>query len=232
MELRAYWKIFKRRWLLALIPAAVVLVAGLATYRPPAPGYNVGVRFMVGQAPSTAARGSDEERLANWHASEYIAHGLNDWVRGGQFAELVSARLATQGLAVPPGAIQGSINADNTRSQLVLYMNHGDPALLEAMMQAAVAVLVEQNALGLPQLGGEPAVVNALDQPLVNRNPSGLRSQLDLPLRVVLALVAGLGLALLAEYLDPTVRDRAEVEALGLAVMGEVPGRAKAKHKQ
>jgi capsular polysaccharide biosynthesis protein len=225
MELRAYWKIFKRRWLLVLIPAGVVLAVGLATYRAPAPGYNVGVRFIVSQAPSTAALQSDEERLANWHASEYIAHGLNDWVRGGQFAELVSARLAAQGVAVPAGAVQGSVNADNTRSQLVLYMNHGDPALLEAMMQAAVSVLVEQNALGLPQLGGEAAVVNPLDQPLINRNPSGLRSQLDLPLRLLLALAAGVGLALLVEYLDPTVRERAEVEALGLAIMGEIPGK-------
>jgi capsular polysaccharide biosynthesis protein len=223
MELREYWKVLKRRWLLLVIPAAVVLGVGLATYRPAAPGYNVGVRFIVSQAPSTAAFESDEERLANWHASEYIAHGLNDWVRGGQFAGRVSARLAAQGVAAPAGAIQGSINADNTRSQLVLYMNHADPALLEAMMQAAVAVLVEENALGLPQLGGEPAVVNPLDQPLVHANPSGLRSRLDLPLRIVLALAAGIGLALLVEYLDPTVRDRAEVKALGLAVMGEIP---------
>jgi capsular polysaccharide biosynthesis protein len=225
MELRTYWKIVKRRWLLVVIPAAVVVVIGLATYRSPAPGYNVGVRFIVGQAPSAAAFQSDEERLANWHASEYIAHSLNDWVRGGQFAELVSARLAAQGIAVPAGAVQGSINADNTRSQLVLYMNHGDPALLEAMMQAAMAVLVEQNSVGLPQLGGERAVVNPLDQPLVQRNPSGLRSQLDLPLRLLLAVAAGIGLALLVEYLDPTVRERAEVEALGLVVMGEIPGK-------
>jgi capsular polysaccharide biosynthesis protein len=223
MELRAYWKMLKRRWLLVLIPAAVVLVLGVATYRPPPPGYNVGVRLIVGQAPSTAALESDEERLANWQASEYITHGLRDWVRGGQFAGLVSAQLATQGLAVPAGAIQGSINADNTRSQLVLYMNHSDPALLEAMIEAAVAVLVEQNDTGLPQLGGERAIINPLDQPQVNRNPSGLRSRLDLPLRLLLALAAGIGLALLVEYLDPTVRERAEVEALGLVVLGEIP---------
>ncbi|MCC7354557.1 MAG: hypothetical protein IT330_12490, partial [Anaerolineae bacterium] len=36
-------------------------------------------------------------------------------------------------------------------------------------------------------------------------------------------LTAGLALVFLAEYLDTTVRDRAEVEAMGLRVLAEVP---------
>ena len=39
----------------------------------------------------------------------------------------------------------------------------------------------------------------------------------------VAGLVAGLGLALLAHYLDPTVRDRAELERLRLPVIAEIP---------
>jgi len=57
----------------------------------------------------------------------------------------------------------------------------------------------------------------------VNQIPTGIRSQLDLPLRVGLALVAGIGLALLAEYLDPTVRDREEIERMGFSILGEIP---------
>jgi len=47
--------------------------------------------------------------------------------------------------------------------------------------------------------------------------------QLDLPLRIAVALAAGLGLALLAEYMDPTVRDRDELETIGLSIIGEIP---------
>ena len=82
---------------------------------------------------------------------------------------------------------------------------------------------MEQNATGLPQLDGETAVLVQLDQPVVNQIPVGIRSQLDLPLRVALALGAGIGLALLVEYLDPTIRERDEVEKLGLPVVGEIP---------
>jgi capsular polysaccharide biosynthesis protein len=62
-----------------------------------------------------------------------------------------------------------------------------------------------------------------VDEPIVNQIPNGIRSQLDLPLRVALAVVAGLGLALLAEYLDPTVRERQEVEQMGFVILGEIP---------
>jgi capsular polysaccharide biosynthesis protein len=223
MELREYWRLFKRRWLFVVIPAAIVLVVFLIRYQPPPPAYNVGLRFIVGQPPSEGAELSDEERLANWQTSEYIVNGLTDWVRGGSFAALVSERLASEGLAVDAGAIQGSIAADNTRSMLQLSMTFGDRALLEKMIVAAAAVLVSQNDAGLPQLGGEPASLVQLDQPVINQISSGLFDQLDLPLRLAIALAAGAGLGLLVEYLDPTVRDRQEVETLGLPIMGEIP---------
>lgn len=221
MELREYWKVLRRRWGLVLIPAIIVLLLGLATYRAAPPSYNAGVRFIVGQPPAAAA--TDEGRYYNWLTSEYIVNGLNDWVGGGKFAQAVSEHLAAQGITVPPGAIQGGLAADNARSMMTLSLNGGDAAVLEQVMDSAIAVLTEQNALALPQLGGETAVLVQLDEPVVNQIAGGIGSQLDLPLRVALALAAGVGLALLAEYLDPTVRERRELERMGLAVVGEIP---------
>jgi capsular polysaccharide biosynthesis protein len=182
-----------------------------------------GVRFIVGQEPTESAELSDEQRLANWKASEYIVNTLADWVRGGQFAELVSEELAGQGIAVAPQDIVGSTASDSTRSMMVLSMNYGDAAVLEQMMNAAGKVLIEANDQGLPQLGGEPADLVQMDEPIVNQIPPGITTQLQLPLRIGLALAAGLGLALLVDYLDPTVRGRREVEALGLPVVAEIP---------
>lgn len=222
MELRHYWNLFKRRWLLAVLPAVVVLAVGLATYQPPSPVYNAGVRFLVSQPPSEGADTADEQRYYNWLASEYIVNGLTDWVKGGLFATAVSQELAAQGLDVPPGAIQGSLAADNARSMLTISLTYGDGEVLAAMMDAVATVLVEQNSV-LPQLDGETAVLVQLDQPVVNQIPAGIRSQLDLPLRIVLALGAGVGLALLVEYLDPTIREREELAKIGLPVVGEIP---------
>ncbi len=223
MELRRFWIVFKRRWLLLLLPAVIVLAVGLATYRPAPPLYNAGVRFIIGQPPAMQADTIDEERYHNWLTSEYIVNSLTDWVRSGMFATAVSEHLAAQGIELPAGAILGGIAADNSRSLLTVSLTGGDPQVLVAAMDGVAVVLSEQNADALPQLGGETAVVTQLDQPIVNPIGAGFRSQLDLPLRIVLALAAGLGLALLVEYLDPTVRDREDVEKTGLALLSEIP---------
>ena len=223
MELRQLWKIIRRRWALALIPAVIVLAAGVATWRPAPPAYNAGVRFIVGQPPGAAAAEFDEQRYFNWTTSEYIVNGLADWVRGGKFAEAVSKRLAAQGIDVSAGAIQGGLAVDNARSMLTVSLTAGDATQLEQMLGGVIAVLTEDNAGALPQLGGENALLTQLDEPVVNPIGAGIRGQLDLPLRVALALAAGLGLALLAHYLDPTVRDREEVARAGLAVLVEIP---------
>ncbi len=221
MELRAYWQLFLRRWPLVVIPAMVVLALGLATYQSPVQAYNVGVRFLVAQPPQTDAVTIQEERYYNWLASEYIVNGLTDWVQGRAFATAVSTELAAKGVDVPAGAIQ--IAADNARSMLTLSISYGDAEALAAIMEATIAVLTAQNGAALPQLGGETAVIMPLDEAIVVPISPGIRSQLDLPLRIVLALGAGVGLALLVEYLDPTVRTKASLEKMGLPVLGEIP---------
>lgn len=223
MELRAYAKWLRRRWLVMLAPALVVLVVGLLTYEPPGVFYNVGVRFLVGQPPAPAAAAEDEERLANWQASEYIVNGVTDWVNGTLFAQRVSHRLAAQGLDVPHLTIFSGLRADNTRSLLQLSLSYGDRETLAAIVTAATAVLQEQNSEGIPQLGGVSAQIVPLDEPIINEVRAPITSQLGWLVRLALALAAGLSLGLLVEYLDPTVRDRDDVAALQLPIVGEIP---------
>jgi capsular polysaccharide biosynthesis protein len=222
MELRHYWKLFRRRWLLVVIPFFIVAAYSVATYTPaPPPGYSAGVTFIVSQSPSSATERAEEERYYTWLTSEYIVNGLTDWVTGTGFATAVREQLAVDGLNTPPGSFH--IVADNVRSKLQLSISHADADVLENIVRKVILVLTEQNADALPQLGGETAVLVQLDQPVVAPIPQSIRNQLDTPLRILLGLAAGMGLALLAEYLDPTIRERSEVEALELTVLGEIP---------
>ena len=222
MELRAFYSIFRRRWLLVLIPPLVVALFSLVTYQPPpAPGFNVGVNFIVGQTPAPEANVADQERYYNWLGSEYIVNGLTDWAVSGNFKTAVSTQLAQENIDVPPGSF--TVAADNVRSKLQLSIQHGNAETLASIMNAAITVLNEQNADALPQLGGETAVLVLLDEPIVTPLPRSLSSLLDIPLRLAIGLAAGLGLALLVEYLDPTIRTRQEAEEMGFAVLGELP---------
>ncbi|GJM40236.1 MAG: hypothetical protein DHS20C20_05180 [Ardenticatenaceae bacterium] len=222
MELRAFFAIFRRRWLLLLIPPLVVGLFTVVTFQPPpAPGFNVGVNFLVAQSPASAAGVEDEERYFNWLSSEYIVNGLTDWAVSGSFKTAVSTHLAEEAIDVPPHSF--SVAADNVRSKLQVSIQHGDAEALAQIMDAAIIVLNEQNADALPQLGGETAVLTLLDEPVVTPLPRSLSSLLDIPLRLAIGIAAGLGLALLAEYLDPTIRSRQEAETLGFAILGEIP---------
>ena len=221
MELRQYWQILRRRWLVALIPAAIVLAVGLLTYRRPAPGYIIGVQFIVGQEPAVEADTADEQRYYAWLNSEYIADGVVNWATSQAFASTVSARLVADGHAIPPEAVQ--VTADNSRSLVTLQLTGGDPAALALIMEAAIAELLQDNAGALPQLGGDPVALTQLNEPVVSGLPAGIGAQLDLAVRLGLAVAVGIGLAFVFEYVDPTLRDRGEVEKMGLAVLGEIP---------
>ncbi len=96
---------------MVLVPALVVFAIGLITYSRPGRTYNAGIRFIAGQRPSSSAIDSDEERLANWQASEYIVNTLATWIRSGQFAEIVSQQLASKGVEVSARDIQNGIVA-------------------------------------------------------------------------------------------------------------------------
>jgi capsular polysaccharide biosynthesis protein len=223
MELRMLWQVLLRRWPLVVIPFLVVLALALVTYQPPAPVYNVGVRYTAGQPPVPGS-GADyeDDRYYPWLTSEYIVNGLADWVKSGSFAAAVSAELAAQGIHVPADTIRGTIASDNVRSVLLVSMTFGDRDSLAAMIDAAGRVLQTRNLEAFPFLG-EPAVVVPLDEPVINQVPAGLRASLDLPLRLALAAAAGVGLAFLINYLDPTVQTRADLETAGLPVLAEIP---------
>jgi capsular polysaccharide biosynthesis protein len=206
MELRAYWQILTRRWWLALIPVIVVLGVGLATYHRPAPVYQVGVRFTVGYAPESSATYLYDRYYPAWLASEYIAGGLGDWVKTGDFAIEVSHELEKHGLNIPAEALAGRIASDHQRSLVTMFITWPDAGQLEAIATAAIAVLQTRNAQAFPQLGPTGATVRAVDPVRVGPVPPGLRAQLDLPVRVVLALAVGIGLVFLAHYLWPERR--------------------------
>ena len=206
MELRTYWQILLRRWWLALIPAIVVLGIGLATYRQPAPVYQVGVRFTVGYTPETSATSLYDKYYSAWLASEYIAAALGEWAKTGDFAAEVSRELQKQNIDIPVAALAGRVATDVKRSMITMFITWPDARQLEAIATAAITVMQTRNAQAFPQLGPNGAIVRAVDPPVVGPVPLGLRAQLDLPIRVALALGVGIALVFFAHYLWPLER--------------------------
>ncbi len=225
MELLHYWRIFIRRWWLAVLPALVVLAYSALTYHTPPPVYNVGLRFTVGYPPETTGTYLYDKYYPAWLASEYIAGGLGDWAATGDFAAAVNDELGKRGINLGR-SVAGAFGSDHQRSVVMLYINWNDADQLKAIADAAIAVMETRNAQAFAQLGPTGATVRAVDAPSIGRVPAGLRSQLDIPVRIALGLAAGVALVFVVHYLDPFVRDKAELEAMGYAILGEIPGKS------
>ena len=219
MELRTYWKILLRRWWLVVVPVLVVALYAAVTYTPPGPVYQVVMRFSAGTKP--AGLSADYDRYYPWLASEYVANGLADVARTGVFAEAVAERVGDPGLA---GAIQGAIVTDSAQSVMVVYLSWPDAVQIITVADAITAELTQNGAAYFPQLTGVEPAVHRLDTPSPVALAPGLRSQLMGPaVKIGLALVVGVALALLWHYLDPTVREAQELEEMELAVLAEIP---------
>ena len=225
MELRQYWRIvYKRLWIVFAL-VAIVLVSSLVL-RPGLPAlYQTSMRFTVAVVPESR---SDDyyafDRYYTWMASEYFVDELTEIVGSEAFAAAVSKRLANDGFDIPTEALRGSLRADRKHRILTVHITWGDQeAELEEIANAAARVLRERSAGFLGQLGPTDADIRLIDPPVVLPTARSLKDKLDLPIRLFLALLAGVALTFLLDYLDDTVRDRAEVEALGLTVLGEIP---------
>lgn len=224
MELRLYWTIIRRRWWLVISLPLVVLLASLALRRPAPLTYQAVMRLTVDVPPLPVHEGMNfDPRFTAAQAAEYLVDDFSELVRSGEFAADVSRRLVDKGITVPPGAIQGSTASEKIHRVVTWRITGGDPEQLQAIAQAALEALREDSPKYFARLGAADAQVAIIDQPAVFVVGPGLRERLDLPLRVLLALLAGLGLAFLLDYLDTTIYTAPQVEELGLAVLGEVP---------
>ncbi len=226
MELRSYWRIVRRRWWLPVGLALAVLALTLVVQRPwqaRPPVYSAAMRFNVGIKPERIPGVYTFDRYYTMLTSEYLVDDLGEIVRSQAFAQEVSRRLEGQGIAVPAGAIGASTQPGKLHRILTVNVNWGDEVQLRAIADAIAATLTESSAEFFGQFSAEEADIRLIDPAVISMVGRPAREQLDLPLRVLLALAAGAGLAFLLHYLDDSVQDRSDLEALGIAILGEIP---------
>ncbi|MCS6870844.1 MAG: hypothetical protein NZ571_05245 [Anaerolineae bacterium] len=227
MELKNLLAVLLRRWWLVAVPSLIALALSLPSFGQlirPQPLYRVTVRFTAAQPPQPNSGESFEERsYIAWLGSEYAVINLAAWLRTESFAREVSAALKADGQAINVETVRAMIASDSVRSILTLYLTDSDAERLRTVAQAAVRTLVERSNAYFPQLSGQPAQVVPLDAVEVTLLPLPFTERLAPLLRTLIGVLGGVGLAFLADYLDPTLRTRRELEALGLPILAEIP---------
>jgi capsular polysaccharide biosynthesis protein len=225
MELRDYARVMWRSWWIIVVLPVVVGI-GSWIFRPqPAPVYQASARLTIGVTalPASAVSGYDPT-LTAYQASEYIRDDFVEVVQSDLFAEDVNAQLAKMGVTgvtVRKGNISGTVEKQHRLMTIGVTWNNAEQA--QKVAEAVIKNLSENNAKYFAQLGSTAASVTVVDKPVASRIGASLREQLDIPIRIALALLAGIALAFILEYLDTSVRDARDAEALGLHVVGEIP---------
>jgi capsular polysaccharide biosynthesis protein len=135
----------------------------------------------------------------------------------------VSDRLSHREINVPAGAIQGSTQAGQLHRILTVSVTWADESQLGDIANTVAAILPGEIAKHFAQVGTSGVSASLVDPPAVGMVAASLREKLDLPLRLLLAVVVGVALALVLDYLDDTVRSRQELEESGVNVLAEIP---------
>jgi capsular polysaccharide biosynthesis protein len=224
MELRQYWKIIYRRWWIIVALLLVVLILSMLTRPSRAPVYVASMRFMMGLEPE--AKTGDYytyDKYYTWLTTEYLVDDVSELVRSGAFAQAVSQQLANLGVTVPAGAIHGSTQAGTLHRILTVNIAWGDAGELAQIANAVVAVLPSEVANHFAQVGTSGVYASLIDPPGIGAVGASLREKMDIPIRLLLALVAGIALAFVLDYLDESVRNRGELENVGVTVLAEIP---------
>lgn len=225
MELKDYARVI---WRYLWLVVALVVVVGVGSWifrAQPAPQYTASVRFTIGVSapPATQVQGYDPI-LTSYQASEYIRDDFVEIIQSDVFADDVNAQLAkmgVSGITINKGNISAAV--EKQRRLMSMTVTWNNPEQAQKIADAAVTNLSDNNAKYFAQLGATGATVAVIDKPAVSKVGPSLREQLDIPIRVLIALLAGLALAFILDYLDNSVRDARDAEALGLRVIGEIP---------
>ncbi len=227
MELREYWAILRRRWAAPLLLPVLVALFSAVQLRPwetPPPTYSASMRILVGVLPLEGVDDVEyDPRYYAWMTSEYLVDDFTEVLASELFANAVNERLVAQEILIPAGLLRASANTGQQHRIIRLTFNWNEAAQLQAIGNAAVAELEENAAAYFAQLGTQGAGVQVMDSPTVVPVGPSTRQRVEWPLRIILALVAGIGLAFLQEYLDDTVRRRNELEEMGLPCLVAVP---------
>jgi capsular polysaccharide biosynthesis protein len=224
MEVVLLVRILRRRWWLILIPVVVATMLVIPSFldngSAVSGGFNTQIRYSAAQEFNLPERDGDYQDV--WLASELTVNAFTDWIRSNSFRDEIQDNLNDSDIKLESLGIA----ADNARSVGVIYLSYPDREALESIATTIISVLASRNQEYFPQLGGAPAQVTILDEPVVASAPPPLTNRFAPLIRIAMALIVGVFLAFAVEYFDPTIHHQDELDKLGLLTIASIP-----KHK-
>lgn len=225
MQLRRYWAVVRRRWMVvAAVVGLVAVVGGLVLVFGPRQ-YTAEVRLLLNRMPNQPPGATSAFRYDDYYrflSTEYVLDDLVEEVQGNIFARKVLERLQARGsTGLSDEQVQKALKSDRAHRVLTVQAVASSRDMALALAQSVEDVLVNDPRTTQPPDGSRIDVATIQRDPVARSDLA--RSLLTYALQVVLALLLGIGLAFLLDYLDDRVRDADDARALGLPLLGRLP---------
>jgi len=207
VELKDYWLTIRRRWRVIVACLAVSVACAAALTWQATPQYSSTASIFVSTSPSDASDAYTGNLFATQRVSSYA-----QLVTKRKLAERVSDDL---GGDISPAELEASVSASVSPDTVLLDITatHPDPVVARDIAQAYAETLSAEVAnLETPQ-GKTDALVQAsiVDNAQVSDTPVSPQPMRNLGLAVILGLLVGIGLAVVRELMDTTLKTADDV---------------------
>ena len=219
MDLLGYWRAIRKHWLIVVAATAVGLaVAGLVVLTT-TPKYASTVTFFVNTPSDTIAGSAQGDTFGQKRVNSYV-----QLITTSSLVELVAAELDN---GMTPDEIDGTIAAKGDLNTVLLTATITDTSA-ERSLAIATAVSTEfvdlVSAIETGQSATPSAVrLEVVDGPSLNPTPVEPAVTRNLGLGLLAGLLVGLGLAVLRDVLDTSLRTVEDLQKIaGVPVMGSI----------
>lgn len=221
MELKHYWNIIKKRLLLiALIISVSCLSIGIFSYYFIEPQYEASAKLIVIDYKDSSSTLPSID-VSSINSTIGLIKTYKEIIRTPRMMKKVLKEYPD--LAKTYGELIGKVSVSSVNETQVMSVTVRDVSYEKAANIAnAVAIVFQKSVPELMKVDN----VSVLDQadPKEMRGPVAPNPNMNIAVAFILALMAGIGISFLLEYLDDTIKNEEDIETLlGVPVLTSIP---------
>lgn len=219
IELRQYWEVLRKRWLLVIIlPIIAAITSGVISFLILQPVYQASTTLIVGkkaEVGQAAAQMLDNSVLqANLQLAKTYAT-----IAKSRTVEQNVIKALDLSLTVAELDSLISINPVKTTEILEVQVTNTDPELAAAIANS----MTQEFSKAVIEIKKVDSV-SIVDTAVTPDKPIKPNKTLNVLIAFVVGLMASVGMVFLLEYMDNTIKTSSDVEnLLGIPVLGVIP---------
>jgi len=222
LELRDYLRVLRKGWALILAFVIIGVGAGVGLTVITKKTYQATAEIFVA---ATQAADTQQQQSGN----QFVTNRVQSYISFANAPGVTQPVISQLKLHLSPSDLAGKISATAPLNRVIIDISVSDhDPILAAKIANAVATqftIYTTTTIEPPDpTTGKPVVkLTVTKQATVPGTPTSPKKVVNVGLGFVLGLILGIGLAMLREILDNTVKGPSDFEQFGVPVLGNVP---------